>query len=133
MEVYIPYIIGSTMSAIIGNITYNYMVSNKNLEDHELVSDTNDTNDYSLIYNNLLERKVNSNKETKPLGATLKNKMERLQQIIEKECGTKMHINNTKKVRQKWLKLIDEYENSSHDEFVFNHANKHFKDLLLKM
>ena len=129
-----PFIIGSTTSGFIGNITYNYITSNKNNADN---SDNVDNvykienQKYNLIDEQLNEREVNSDKNNIHLGTVLKDKILKLQKIIELECGKIIHINNTKRVRQKWLKLIDEYENSNHEDFVFNHANKNIKKRIL--
>ena len=35
-----------------------------------------------------------------------------------------MPINNTKKVRSKWMRLISEYEKSGHDEFIARLSKK---------
>jgi hypothetical protein len=119
MEVYIPYIVGSSVSAFLGKVAYRYMYSTTSTSDTD--SDT-DSNLFSLIDSNLLERKVTSNKAKRPLGTTTKDKTETLNTILKLECNRSIPINNTKKNRSKWMRLIDQYNTLGHDEFIYNHT-----------
>ena len=82
---------------------------------------------YNCIDDNLNEREVTSNRDIIKLGSTFKDKMVSLRKICKNECGRDIPINNTKKVRAKWLRYIKEYEFLGHDEFVYNHTSRPYK------
>ena len=124
MEVYVSYIVGSGISAFLGKVAYSYLYP----QDDELDQE-NDTDEieYNLVDSKLNERKVSSDKDKRDLGNTFKEKMDNLQLILKTECKRSYPINNTKKVRSRWLRYIKEYETIGHGEFVFNHTSKPFK------
>ena len=126
MEVYVPYVIGSSVTAFIGKVAYSYLypVSEEVVEE---VSEKKDEIEYNLVDNNLIERKVKSDRDRRSLGSTFKEKTVNLQKIIKIECRRDYPINNTKKVRGRWIRYIKEYETIGHSEFVFNHTSKPYK------
>tara|TARA_B100000674_G_C37238340_1_gene644531 strand:- start:73 stop:459 length:387 start_codon:yes stop_codon:yes gene_type:complete len=126
MEVYVPYVIGSSVTAFIGKVAYSYLypVSEEVVEEE---SKKKDEIEYNLVDTNLNERKVNSGKDRRPLGSTFKEKMIALQKILQIECKRNYPINNTKKVRARWIRYIKEYETIGHSEFVYNHTSKPYK------
>ena len=119
MEVYIPYIIGSSVSALIGKFAYSCYFNDDETKtiDENLEKSVENIN-YNLVDERLNERVVDSNKNKRSLGTTTKEKMDVLYKIIYNECGRDMPINNTKKVRNRWMRLISEYEKLGHDEFI---------------
>ena len=127
MEVYIPYIIGSSVSAFIGKVAYSYYYTDEiKSTDENLVKSVESIN-YNLVDERLNERVVDSYKNKRSLGTTTKEKMDALYKIIYNECGRDMPINNTKKVRSKWMRLISEYEKIGHDEFINRISKKKIK------
>lgn len=127
MELYLPYVIGSSVSVIIGNLAYSYLSNDSTQhttpQSHQkLLNDT--TIEYNLVDSDLDERFVNSNKSIVNIGVRFKDKMANLQTILADECNKSYPINNTKKVKNRWLRLIKEYEEKGHDEFVFRHSKK---------
>lgn len=126
MEVYIPYIIGSSVSAFIGKVAYSYYYTDDDKiksTDENLVKSV-ETINYNLVDERLNERVVDSNKNKRSLGTTTKEKINALYKIIYDEIGREMPINNTKKVRSKWMRLISEYEKIGHDEFIARLSKK---------
>ncbi len=126
MEVYIPYIIGSSVSAFIGKVAYSYYYTDDDeikSTDENLVKSV-ETINYNLVDERLNERVVDSYKNKRSLGTTTKDKINALYKIIYNECGRDMPINNTKKVRSKWMRLISEYEKIGHDEFIARLSKK---------
>ena len=119
MEAYVSYIVGTSISAFLGNMAYTYIYLPEKADDINI--------EYNLVDSKLNERKVNSVKDKKPLGFTFKEKMETLQKIMRIECRRDYPINNTRKVRNRWLRYIKEYEKIGHSEFVFNHTSKPYK------
>ena len=129
MEVYIPYIIGSSVSALIGKVAYSCYFTDNDTKTNTKTIDENldksvETINYNLVDERLNERVVDSNKNKRSLGTTTKEKMDVLYKIIYNECGRDMPINNTKKVRNRWMRLISEYEKSGHDEFIARLSKK---------
>ena len=133
MELYLPYVIGSSVSVIIGNVAYSYLSNDStqhtttqsqstSQSQHTLLNDT--TIEYNLVDSDLDERCVNSNKSIVNIGVRFKDKMANLQTILADKCNKSYPINNTKKVKNRWLRLIKEYEEKGHDEFVFRHSKK---------
>lgn len=127
MELYLPYVIGSSVSVIIGNVAYSYLSNDytqhiSSQSQQTLLTDT--TIEYNLVDTNLYERSVNSNKSIANIGVRFKDKMTNIQTILSNECNKSYPINNTKKVKNRWLRLIKEYETKGHDEFVFRHSKK---------
>ena len=124
MEVYIPYIIGSSVSALIGKVAYLYYYTDEfNSIDETLVKSVESIH-YNLVDERLNERVVDSNKNKRSLGTTTKDKICSLYKIIYDECGRDIPINNTKKVRSKWMRLISDYEKIGHDEFIVRLSKK---------
>lgn len=136
MEVYIPYIIGSSVSAFIGKVAYSYYYNDDEDDDDsstnvdeikstdENIVKSVDSINYNLVDERLHERVVDSNKNKRSLGTTTKEKIDSLYKIIYDELGREMPVNNTKKVRSKWLRLINEYETRGHDEFMYQISKK---------
>lgn len=122
MEVFASYVIGSSITAFLGKVAYSYIYS----QDDDVIEDP-DNIEYNLVDSKLNERNVNSDKDRRDLGRTFKEKMVNLQEILKTECKRNYPINNTKKVRNRWLRYIEEYETIGHGEFVFNHTSKPFK------
>ena len=137
MESYVSYIVGTSITAFLGNMAYTYIYLPENADDNmesKLDSEKDSEKDsesiaieYNLVDSKLNEREVNSIKDKKPLGFTFKEKMETLQKIMRIECRRDYPINNTRKVRNRWLRYIKEYEKIGHSEFVFNHTTKPYK------
>ena len=168
MEVYVPYIVGSSISAFLGNMAYSYIysqsdygVENNNsinnsinnninnsikidtneidtneidtneIDTNEIDTNEIDTNsevinmnDFCLIDEKLNETEVNYTIDRRHLGTTLKEKMVALQSILKKECNREYPINNTKKVRNRWMRYIDEYHKIGHNDFVIKYKKK---------
>ena len=129
MEVYIPYIVGSSVSALIGKYAYNYIYSDS-VVDTESVAESvtesvaesvaksvtkkaiKETIDYNLLDTNLNETKVNSD-------ASNNEKIQKLKNILKGECNRTIHSDFKKKnVRRKWVTMLKEYEKIGHDSFV---------------
>jgi len=126
MEVYVPYAIGSSVTAFLGKVAYSYLYPEPEKVVVEEVEKKEDI-EYNLVDSNLNERHVNSDKDKRSLGASFNEKMKTLQKILRIECKRDYPINNTKKVRAKWIRYIKEYENIGHSEFVYNHTSKPYK------
>jgi len=120
MEVYVSYMVGSSITALIGKVAYSYLY-------HESNSNSDDSVEYSLVDTKLNEREVNSAKDKCSLGNTFKEKMVNLQTILKSECRRDYPINNTKKVRCRWILYVKEYETIGHSAFVVNHTSRPFK------
>jgi hypothetical protein len=118
MEVYVSYMVGSSITALIGKVAYSYLY-------HE--SNSDESVEYSLVDTKLNECDVNSSKEKCSLGKTFKDKMVNLQTILKSECRRDYPINNTKKVRSRWIRYVKEYETIGHSAFVVNHKLRSFK------
>lgn len=129
MEVYIPYIVGSSVSALIGKYAYNYIYSDS-VVDTEIATESvtesvaesvaksvtekaiKETIDYNLLDTNLNETKVNSD-------ASNNEKIQKLKNILKGECNRTIHSDFKKKnVRRKWATMLKEYEKIGHDSFV---------------
>ena len=121
MELYLPYVIGSSFSVIIGNITYGYLYSYSN-QTNELNEGSNI--EYDLIDIDLYERIVDSNRSINNIGVCIKDKINNLQTILLNECNKSYPINNTRKIRNRWIRRIKEYETKGHTEFVYRYSKK---------
>jgi hypothetical protein len=113
MEVYIPYVIGSTLTAFIGNIAYKYYKYDEDDDTEDIV-----TGDYDLMFETNNNRRLN--------GATFKEKSNAIRKICLEECGINIHDNSSKKIRSKLLRYIKEYETIGHYNFVQSHKKKKF-------
>ena len=122
MEVYASYLVGSSITAFLGKVAYSYLYP-----DSECTTEEVKEVEYSLVDTNLNEREVKSDKDNRHLGDTFKEKMVNLQKILRIECRRDYPINNTRKVRARWIRYIKEYENIGHSEFVFSHTSRPFK------
>jgi hypothetical protein len=122
MEVYASYLVGSSITAFLGKVAYSYLYPEPECTTEEVKEV-----EYSLVDTNLNEREVKSNKDNRHLGNTFKEKMVNLQKILRIECRREHVINNTRKVRAKWIRYIKEYETIGHSEFVFSHTSRPFK------
>ena len=131
MEVYIPYIVGSSVSALIGKYAYNYIYSEETVEDNAKdetefpvgspidkdVAEKVTKNaikkaiDYSLLDTKLNESTVSS--------VSNNEKIVKLTLILKNECNRTIHSNLKKKnVRRKWIVMLNEYESIGHSAFV---------------
>ena len=122
MEVYASYLVGSSITAFLGKVAYSYLYPEPECTTEEVKNV-----EYSLVDTNLNERQVKSDKDKRHLGDTFKEKMVNLQKILRIECRRDYPINNTRKVRARWIRYIKEYENIGHSEFVFSHTSRPFK------
>ena len=122
MEVYASYLVGSSITAFLGKVAYSYLYPEPECTTEEVKEV-----EYSLVDTNLNEREVKSDKDKRHLGDTFKEKMVNLQKILRIECRRDYPINNTRKVRARWIRYIKEYENIGHSEFVFSHTSRPFK------
>lgn len=121
MEVYASYLVGSSITAYLGKVAYSYLYpESESLPEEEQV-------EYSLVDEKLNERDVKSTKDIRQLGNTFKEKMVNLQKIMRIECRRDYPINNTKKVRSRWIRYVKEYETIGHSAFVFSHTSRPFK------
>ena len=123
MEVYISYIVGSSVSALIGKYAYNYLyyesesttIDNiaSNLVDDVIEKSVNESINYSLLDTKCNEKKVDS----KPVSNN--EKLNRLKSILKIECNRTIHSDLKKKnVRSKWMNMLRDYEDIGHDAFV---------------
>lgn len=122
MEVYASYLVGSSITAFLGKVAYSYLYPEPECTTEEVKNV-----EYSLVDPDLNEREVKSDKDKRHLGDTFKEKMVNLQKILRIECRRDYPINNTRKVRARWIRYIKEYENIGHSEFVFSHTSRPFK------
>ena len=122
MEVYASYLVGSSITAFLGKVAYSYLYPEPECTTEEVKEV-----EYSLVDTNLNEREVKSDKDNRHLGDTFKEKMVNLQKILRIECRRDYPINNTRKVRARWIRYIKEYETIGHSEFVFSHTSRPFK------
>lgn len=131
MEVYVPYIVGSSISAFLGNMAYSYIYSqsdygvenNIKIDNNESNGEIINMNDFCLIDEKLNESEINNDNDNdrRPIGISLKDKMISLQTILKKECNREYPINNTKKVRNRWMRYIDDYQRLGHRDFVLKY------------
>jgi hypothetical protein len=127
MEIYIPYVVGSTIASFVGGISYKYYnnESNSNIEESNKtdISNENDleieskTNLEEFKYD-ILEDEIKNN--NKYLGKTRNQKFEKMRKICKEECNIDIG-NINKKSKNKMSKYIREYEEVGHKEFVLNH------------
>ena len=135
MEVYIPYIVGSSVSALIGKYAYDYVYSEDTVEENtivetefpaivaagspveKVVAEKVTINaikkgiDYSLLDSKLNESAVSS--------VSNNEKIAKLTHILKNECNRNIHSNLKKKnVRRKWIAMLNEYESIGHSAFV---------------
>ena len=113
--------IGSSVSVFVGKAAYDYYYTpdDSNTSDD---SNINESIDYSLVDNKLNETKVDSGDKLKEI--SIDEKIELLQDILSKECNRNIRNNKTKNIRQKWLRVIKEYEDLGHTEFVSRYTKK---------
>jgi hypothetical protein len=123
MELYIPYIVGSSVSALIGQYAYSYFyyeststtIDNiaSNLVDDVIEKSVNESINYSLLDTKCNEKKVNS----KPVSNN--EKLNRLKTILKIECNRTIHSDFKKKnVRRKWMDMLRDYEDIGHEAFI---------------
>jgi len=118
MELYIPYLIGSGVSAILGSVAYNFYYINDEIDDKdEIIKD-----EYDLMME--IPQK-NNNRSLK--GNSFREKTESLMKICKEECGLEFYNIKSKKTRLKLIRYIKEYETIGHDNFVKNHIKYNFK------
>jgi len=129
MEVYVPYVIGSSFSAFIGHIAYRYYSTddieeiNQNIDDINQNQDDINKNDYDLLIGTI---PVNNNKSLD--GGSFKQKTQSIREICKLYCGVELSDSSTKKNRAKLFRYIKEYENIGHDNFIKNHKKRTFKN-----
>ena len=115
MALYIPYIFGSTVSALLGKVAYDYLnISNNDSENKKDLIDIEDINgEYDLI----LEKDLKNKAEYK-LGKNYREKTIKIISICRNECNLRVYNNNKKATTKKIKKLIEEYEILGHEEFI---------------
>ena len=118
MELYVSYMFGSSVSVLVGKVAYDYLYTpSDTISKSE--SDPNSESkliDYSLVDDKLNETNVNSCSKLKDIAVN--EKITLLQDILSKECNRNIRSNNTKKVKQKWCRVIKEYDDLGHEQFV---------------
>jgi hypothetical protein len=122
MEIYIPYIVGSTVSAFLGKIAYSYLTYQDNILDDLEINDTDleiNKNDYELINNKGIKERY-----WKPLGITFSDKSKTIKQICKDECGFEINNKKKKNERNRTLYYISQYEKIGHDDFVLRFIKK---------
>jgi len=131
MEIYIPYIIGGSISSILGGVSY-YLYSGNTDNDstnNDLIETTNNSlhsstpnilHEYNMIDDSLKEQYYYSDKYIKNLGSSTTTKFENILKILNENCYRKSQIltKNNKKQRQKLFRYIQEYENIGHYQFI---------------
>ena len=130
MEIYIPYIIGGSISSILGSVSY-YLYSGNTDNDstnNDLIETTGNSlnsstpnilHEYSMIDDSLKEKYYYSNNYVKDLGISTNTKFENIIKILNEDCYRKKQIPiNNKKQRQKIFRYIQEYENIGHYQFI---------------
>ena len=144
MEIYIPYIIGGSISSILGSVSY-YLSSGEtdnsksddpieqsNITDNLLDSSKpNILHEYSIINESLKEQYYYSDKYTTNLGSSTTTKFKNILKILHEECHRKitLPIKNNKKQRLKLFRYIQEYGNIGHYQFIdkYKKYNKYNK------
>lgn len=122
MEIYIPYIVGGSISSILGGISYywyNDTSSDKQSNDSDNTNKSQ-IHEYYVLDENLKEEYYSSDNYKKNLGTTTNNKFASIVKILNEECNrkTKLPINNNKKQRQKLYRYINDYEKMGHYKFL---------------
>jgi len=121
MEVYVPYIVGSTVSAFLGKVAYSYFSydnnTTENLENSENLEISK--TDYELIDN-----KGRKEKYCKTLGIGMSAKIKAMKEICRDECGFDINAKKKQKERTRMLFYISQYEKLGHDEFVNKYIKK---------
>ncbi len=148
MEIYIPYIVGGSVSSILGGISY-YLYSDTNEKQHEndINDNDNDINDndindndndeqntnihetnldnpnalheYSVIDDNLKEEYYYSNKYKQKLGCSTSARFENIIKILNTQCNRKIsNTNFNNKIRKKLFRYLKEYERLGHYQFI---------------
>lgn len=120
----LPYIIGSSVFALIGGISFKFLNNDNNNTINN--NNINDSINYSLIDKTFHEIIVSS--ETSPsLGITFAQKSKKITEICKEHCGFDCNNGkNKQKNRQKLLRYIREYERIGLNEFVKNHKKKNY-------
>ena len=133
MELYIPYIVGGSISSLIGGISYYWYNDNSSEQNNdEIKCEKNETtnktliHEYSLLDDNLKEEYYSSNYYKKDLGTSTNDKFENIVKILNNECNRKttLPINNNKKQRQKLFRYIHDYEKIGHIMFIHKYKKK---------
>ena len=99
MELYVPYIVGSTIVSFLGGIGYKYYNIEEEIEEKF---------NYDIIED-----------ENRSLGRTRNQKIEGIIKVC-KDINIKLCKSN----RCKLIKYIKEYEEVGHDKFILNHKDK---------
>ena len=111
MEIYVPYIIGSTVSAFLGKIAYSYF----SFEDGN--SDNIDL-DINILDYELINQKGDKEIFWKPLGSTMTQKTKNIKKICNEDCGFTITAKKHYKERAKIIYYLNHYEKIGHQEFV---------------
>ena len=135
MEIYIPYIVGGSVSSILGGISY-YLYSdtndtqndenkiNKKDEQNKNIHETNldkpnALHEYSVIDDNLKEEYYYSNKYKQKLGVSTTTRFENIIKILNTQCNRKIsNTNFNNKIRKKLFRYLNEYESLGHYQFI---------------
>jgi hypothetical protein len=121
MEVYVPYIVGSTVSAFLGKVAYSYFSYDKDTKEKMENSETLEINktDYELIDNKGIKEKY-----WKPLGVGMSARIKAMKEICRDECGFDINDKKKQKERTRMLVYISQYEKLGHDDFVNKYIKK---------
>lgn len=120
MEIYIPYIVGTSVSAFLGNKVYSYFTSENNKEDKQNNKDLEIyKNDYEII-----NKKGENERYWEPLGIDFKDKSKSIKLICKNECGFEINEKTRNKERCKILYYISQYEILGHIEFINKYIKK---------
>lgn len=121
MEVYVPYIVGSTVSAFLGKVAYSYFSYDNDTKEIIENSENFEINktDYELIDN-----KGRKEKYWKPLGIGMSAKIKAMKEICRDECGFDINDKKKQKERTRMLFYISQYEKLGHDDFVNKYIKK---------
>tara|TARA_Y100000022_G_C13133659_1_gene321568 strand:- start:307 stop:678 length:372 start_codon:yes stop_codon:yes gene_type:complete len=122
MEI-VPYLLYSSVSILIGGVSYKY------LKNDNVIPSENIESDYNLVNNDLTDTIVDIDR--KSLGTSLDGKLESIKKICKEECGIDNNIKNRSKLRQRLKRYVKEYENIGHKEFVKNHKKPNFTPNIL--
>ena len=120
----LPYIIGSSVFALIGGISFKFFNNDNDTQDK--ICNIQDSINYSLIDKTFNEIIVSSD-TSPPLGITFAQKSRKITEICKDYCGFDCNNGkNKQKNRQKLLRYIREYERIGLNEFVKNHKKKNY-------
>ena len=127
MEIYIPYIVGTSVSAFLGNKVYSYFTYENNKEDIQNNKEDIQNNKDLEIYKNdyeIINKKGENERYWEPLGFDFKDKSKSIKLICKNECGFEINEKTRNKERCKILYYISQYEILGHIEFINKYIKK---------